>query len=144
MEKHDMQTQIDLPKAFSVRDEHEFFPIQHLMARLNPSLMVTQVGTGVHVNGGCTVFWGLVYVEGQPPSREEVEAALAEAGFDFARNVVTKASELWFNWHKNARGIEKGGHADSHWSYSNQSPGERSACPRVYSTTDLGCAATGT
>ena len=94
-EQYVVQTQIDLPKAFSVRDEHEFYPIQHLMARLNPKLVVTQVGTGVHVNGGCTVFWGLLYLKGQPPSRKEVEAALAEAGFDFARNVLTKASESW-------------------------------------------------
>jgi hypothetical protein len=90
-----MRTQIDLPKAFSVGDEHEFFPIQHLMARLNPKLMVKQVATGVHVDGGCTVFWGLVYVQGQRPAQKEVEGALKEAGFDFARNVLTKASELW-------------------------------------------------
>ncbi len=90
-----MQTQIDLPKAFSVRDEHEFYPIQHLMARLNPRLVVIRAGTGVHVNGGCTVFWGVVHLEGRPPSRKEVEAVLAEARFDFAHNVLTRTSELW-------------------------------------------------
>ena len=90
-----MKAQVELPKAFSVRDENEFYPIRHLMAKLNPMFLVTQVGTGVHVNGGCTVFWGVVYSQGQPPGRKEVEAALAEAGFDFARNVLTKASELW-------------------------------------------------
>jgi len=90
-----MQTQIDLPKAFSVREENEFLPIQHLMARLNPKLVVTQAGTGVHVNGGCTVFWGIVYLGGERPAQTEVEGALKEAGFDFARNVLTKASELW-------------------------------------------------
>ena len=31
-----MHAKVELPKAFSVRDEHEFLPIQHLMARLNP------------------------------------------------------------------------------------------------------------
>jgi hypothetical protein len=31
-----MHAGIELPKAFSVRDEHEFLPIQHLLARLNP------------------------------------------------------------------------------------------------------------
>ncbi len=90
-----MKTQVELPKAFSVRDEHEFYPIRHLMASLNPRLVVTQAGTGVHVNGGCTVFWGVVHLEGQPPSRKEVEAALAEARFDSARNALTTASELW-------------------------------------------------
>jgi hypothetical protein len=90
-----MKAQVELPKAFSVRDENELYPIRHLMAKLNPMLLVTQVGTGVHVNGGCTVFWGIVYLQGQSPSRKEVEAALAEAGFDFARNVLTKASQLW-------------------------------------------------
>lgn len=90
-----MKAQVELPKAFSVRDENEFYTIQHLMARLNPKLVVTQVGTGVHVNGGCTVFWSVVHLEGQPPRRKEVEAVLAEAGFDVARNVLSKASELW-------------------------------------------------
>jgi hypothetical protein len=44
-----MQAAVDLPKTFSVRDEHEFFPIPHLTARLNPKLMVQQVATGRHV-----------------------------------------------------------------------------------------------
>lgn len=93
-EKHIMQTQIDLPKAFSVRDEHEFLPIQHLMARLNPKLVITQAGTGFHVNGGCTVFWGLVHVQGQRPTQKEVEAALKDAGYDFGHNVLIQASSL--------------------------------------------------
>jgi len=83
-----MLATVQLPKAFSVRDEHEFFPIQHLMARLNPKLQVTQVATGRHVNGGCTVFWGLVYLEGQPLSRKDVEAALKEAGFDLTTGSI--------------------------------------------------------
>ncbi len=65
------------------------------MARLDPRLVVTQAGTGVHVNGGCTVYWGVVHLEGQPPNRKEVEGVLAEAGFDFGRNVLSQASELW-------------------------------------------------
>ena len=43
-----MHTTVELPKAFSVRDEHEFLPFQHLMARLNPKLLVKEVATGVH------------------------------------------------------------------------------------------------
>ena len=81
-----MQVNIDLPRAFSVRDEHEFFPIQHLMARLNPQLMVRQIATGRHVNGGYTVCWGIVYASGQPPTMSDVLAALKEAGFDLAHN----------------------------------------------------------
>jgi hypothetical protein len=92
---HEMHAKVELPKAFSVRDEHEFFPIQHLVARLNPKLLVKQVATGVHVGGGCTVFWGIVYLEGQPPAKKAVEAALREAGFDFAHNVLTQASDVW-------------------------------------------------
>lgn len=92
-----MHATIALPKAFSVRDEHEFLPIQHLMARLNPKLMVKQVATGVHVHGGPTVFWGVVYAEGQTPNQKEMEAALREAGFDFAHNVLTQASAVWTN-----------------------------------------------
>ena len=81
-----MQASVQLPKAFSVRDEHEFFPIQHLLSRLNPKLAVSQVATGKHVNGGCTVFWGLAYMEGRPPSDADVRSAMKEAGFDFSHN----------------------------------------------------------
>jgi hypothetical protein len=92
---HSMHTKIDLPKAFSVRDEHEFLPIQHLMARLNPKLMVKEVATGVHVDGGETVFWGLVYLKDEPPGKKKVEADLREAGFDFVRSVLTQAAFVW-------------------------------------------------
>ena len=90
-----MPTKVDLPKAFSVRDEHEFFPIQHLMARMNPKLQVKEVATGVHVDGGGTVFWGLVYEKGQSLSKKLVEFALKEAGFDFAHSVLTQAALTW-------------------------------------------------
>ena len=89
-----MHAKVELPKAFSVRDEHEFVPFQHLMARLNPKLIVKQVATGVHVDGGNTVFWGLVYLKGEPPSKQKVESALREAGFDFAHNVLTQAMSV--------------------------------------------------
>jgi len=89
-----MQTTIRLPAAFSVRDEHEFLPFQHLLARLNPQLLVNRVATGVHVDGGGTVFWGLVYLADERPSKKAVEAALREAGFDFAHNVLIQCSEL--------------------------------------------------
>ena len=81
-----MHVTVDLPVAFSVREENEFFAFQHLMARLNPKLMVIQLATGRHVNGGCTVWWGMVYVDGHPPSEKEIEAALKGAGFDPAHN----------------------------------------------------------
>ena len=90
-----MQATIDLPTAFSVRDEHEFYPIQHLMARMNSKLMVNHVGTGRHVNGGPTVFWGLVYLDGQLPTRKEMESALKQAGYDFGHNTLIQASSLW-------------------------------------------------
>jgi hypothetical protein len=89
-----MQVTVEVPKAFSVRDEHEFFPIQHLLARLNPKLMVVQVATGVHVNGGCTVYWGLIYQEGQPVSKTDIETALKGAGFDFAQNGSLQTIQL--------------------------------------------------
>jgi hypothetical protein len=90
-----MHAKIELPKAFSVRDEHEFFPIQHLLARLNPQLVVRQIATGVHMDGGGTVFWGLVYLNSEPPSKKNVEIALREAGFDFAHNVLTQVAFVW-------------------------------------------------
>ena len=90
-----MQAKIVLPKAFSVRDAHEFLLIQHLMSRLNPKLSVKEVATGVHVNGGGTVRWGLVYLNGEPPSKMKVETALREAGFDFVHNVLTQAAFVW-------------------------------------------------
>jgi hypothetical protein len=86
-----MHAKVELPKAFSVRDEHEFLPIRHLLARLNPMLLVKLVATGVHVDGGGTVYWGLVYLKGEPPSKQKVEIALREAGFDFAHNVLIQA-----------------------------------------------------
>ncbi|MHB1035141.1 MAG: hypothetical protein ACYC35_12650 [Pirellulales bacterium] len=92
-----MHAKIELPQAFSVRDEHEFLPIRHLMARFNPKLSVRQVATGVHVNGGTTVFWGLVYLNGEPPSKKKVEIALREAGFDFVHNVLTQAALVWMD-----------------------------------------------
>ena len=55
-----METTIEVPKAFSVRDDNEFLAFKHLMARLNPQLRVRQVGMGLHVSSGYTVFWGLV------------------------------------------------------------------------------------
>ena len=61
-----MQATIDLPKAFSVRDDRELPIIQDLMARLNPKLLVVQAATGLHVRGGSTVNWGLVYLDGEP------------------------------------------------------------------------------
>jgi hypothetical protein len=85
-----MQIKIELPKAFSVREENEFYAFQHLMARLNPKLNIKQVATGMHVDGGCTVHWGLVYLDGLPPSKKEMEAALKEAGFDFGHNLSHK------------------------------------------------------
>jgi hypothetical protein len=89
-----MNAKVELPKAFSVRDEHEFFPIQHLMARLNPQLVAKQVATGVHLDGGGTVFWGLVYLKSEPPSKKKAEIALREAGFDFAHNVLTQMADV--------------------------------------------------
>jgi hypothetical protein len=87
-----MRTTIELPQAFSVRDEHEFTLIRHLMSRLNPKLAVKEIATGVHVDGGGTVHWGLVYVSDEPPSKKMVELALRQAGFDFIHNVLTQAS----------------------------------------------------
>ena len=97
-----MQTTIELPKAFSVRDENEFLAFQHLMEKMNPGLLVTQVATGVHVNGGPTVFWGLVHMDGHPLSRRDMENALREAGFDFGHNVLVQVSEPWTGGTKEA------------------------------------------
>ena len=83
-----METTIEIPKAFSVRDDHEFLAFKHLMARLNPHLRVRQVGMGLHVRSGHTVFWGLVSVEGQRVSREEFDQALQDAGFDFEHHAA--------------------------------------------------------
>ncbi len=90
-----MQTSIAVPQAFSIRDENEFYPIQHLLARLNSKLMVVRVATGRHIHGGPTVVWGLVYLDGKAPSQDAVESALQKAGFDLANNVAVEASCLW-------------------------------------------------
>jgi kynurenine formamidase len=46
-----MHSKLELPKAFSVRDKHEFLPIRHLMARLNPQLFVSLV---LAINFACS------------------------------------------------------------------------------------------
>ena len=90
-----MQATIELPKAFSVGDDCEFSLIKDLMARLNPKLLVAQVATGLHVNSGCTVNWGLVYLDGQPLTHQEVQAALQEAGLDARHNAELQPSRVW-------------------------------------------------
>ena len=90
-----MQATIKLPKAFSVRDAREFPLVEDLMARLNPKLLVAQVATGVHVNGGATVNWGLVFLDGQPLIDSEVHAALKEAGLDFQHNAEIQPARIW-------------------------------------------------
>jgi hypothetical protein len=92
-----MQATIELPKAFSVRQDNELPLIQDLMTRLNPKLLVVQVATGVHVNGGSTVNWGLVYLDGQPLMDNEVQTALEEAGLDFQHNAEIQAPRFWVN-----------------------------------------------
>ena len=42
-----------------------------------------------------TVFWGLVYLEGQLPDKNKMENALKEAGFDLAHNSLSQASYAW-------------------------------------------------
>ena len=86
-----MKATIELPKAFSMRDDRELPLVQDLMARLNPKLLVTQVATGVHVDGGFTVNWGLVCMDDQPLTDEEVTAALKEAGLDAQHNAGIQA-----------------------------------------------------
>jgi hypothetical protein len=89
-----MQATVEVPKAFSFRGEDEIVPIRHLMARLNPQLVVKQVATAVHVDGGGTVLWGLVCLEGQPLTKKDVETALREAGFDFEQSDLAQAANL--------------------------------------------------
>ena len=89
-----MQVKVDLPQAFSVREEDEFYPFQHLLARLNSELVVRHVGAGRHVNGGPTVLWGLVYLNGEKPTEREVETALKLAGYDFEHNAEAQPSRI--------------------------------------------------
>jgi hypothetical protein len=100
-----MQAIIELPKAFSARHDGEISLIQDLMTRLNPKLLVIQVATGVHVDGGSTVNWGLVHLDGQPLMDTEVHAALEEAGLDFHHNAEIQVPRIWVNNH--ADEIEK-------------------------------------
>ena len=100
-----MQAIIELPKAFSARHDGEIPLIQDLMTRLNPKLLVIQVATGVHVDGGSTVNWGLVHLGGQPLMDTEVHAALEEAGLDFHHNAEIQVPRIWVNNH--ADEIEK-------------------------------------
>ena len=92
-----MKATVELPKAFSVRDDSELPLIRDLMARLNPKLLVAQVATGVHIDGGYTVNWGLVYMDGQPLTDADVAAALKEAGLDAQHNAEIQEPRIWVN-----------------------------------------------
>ena len=89
-----MQAIVEVPKAFSACGENEIAPIQHLMTRLNPRLVVKQVATAVHVDGGGTVVWGLACLKGQPLTKKDVEAALREAGCDLEHSDLAQAANL--------------------------------------------------
>jgi hypothetical protein len=92
-----MKATVELPKAFSVRDDRELPLVQDLMSRLNPKLLVAQVATGVHIDGGYTVNWGLVYMDGQSLTDADVVAALKEAGLDAQHNVEIQPPRIWVN-----------------------------------------------
>jgi hypothetical protein len=97
LRSHSMKATIELPKAFSVRDDRELPLVQNLMTLLNPKLMVAQVATGVHIDGGYTVNWGLVYLDGQHLTDEHVAAALKEAGLDAQHNAEIQEPRIWVN-----------------------------------------------
>jgi hypothetical protein len=94
-----MRATIELPKAFSVSHERELRLVQDLMTRLNTKLLVIQVATGVHVDGGSTVNWGLVHLEGLSLMDTEVQSALEEAGLDFQHNAEIQVPRIWVNNH---------------------------------------------
>lgn len=95
-----MKATIELPKAFSVRDDRELPLIQDLVRRFNPKLVAAQVATGVHVQGGCTVNWGIVYMEGQPITDADVAVALKEAGLDARHSAEIQPSRIWVGNHR--------------------------------------------
>lgn len=92
-----MKATVELPQAFSVRDDRELPLVQDLMTRLNPKLLVVQVATGVHIGGGYTVNWGLVYMEGQRLTDADVATALKDAGLDVQHNAEIQEPRIWVN-----------------------------------------------
>ena len=46
----------------------------------------------------------MVYADGQTPTQKEIEAALREAGFDFAHNVLTQAAYVWTDHSGDSKG----------------------------------------
>jgi hypothetical protein len=92
-----MKATVELPRAFSVRDDSELPLVRDLMARLNPKLLVAQVATGVHIDGGYTVNWGLVHMDGQPLTDADVAAALKDAGLDVQHNAEIQEPRIWVN-----------------------------------------------
>ena len=91
-----MHTKVELPKAFSVRDEHEFLPDSALDgAAESRSSWSSKWRRACMWTAAEPSFWGLVYLNGEPPSKKKVENALREAGFDFVHNVLTQAATVW-------------------------------------------------
>lgn len=81
-----MDVSLNLPVAFSVRDHHEFQAHRDVLQRIHPDLTIQEVATGIHVNGGPTVYWGLVYIKGQVVTDEVINSCLQLAGFHFGHN----------------------------------------------------------
>lgn len=77
-----MEMTVQIPKAFSVRDFNEFRAHQDLLTRMNPALRVMSIATGRHKNSGTTIFWGVVYKDGEKMDEETAKKVLVEAGLD--------------------------------------------------------------
>lgn len=80
------QVALTLPAAFSVRDYHEFQAHRDALQQMNPGFCVDEVATGRHVNGGPTVFWGIIHLKDDTPDEPTTREALHSAGFDFTHN----------------------------------------------------------
>lgn len=88
-----MQITLELPLAFSVRDDHEISIIQDLVQRIDARLVVILAATGMHKSGGATVNWGVIHLAGPVPGESLIQAALQKAGFDARHNIAIDAPQ---------------------------------------------------
>ena len=80
-------------------------PDQHSSSRLNPKLLVKEVATGVHVDGGDTVRWGLVDPNGEPLSKKKVETA-SGGGFRLRSQCLDRSGVRLDRRHNGAKETE--------------------------------------
>ncbi len=81
-----MKATVEVPKAFLAYGENEIAPIRHLMARLNPQLVVKQVATAVaHVTRAAPSYGALCAWKGSHSPKRTLKPPCGKRGVTLNR-----------------------------------------------------------